>query len=128
MVTTLYSKSRNLYKYLKIANVILMNSLELTRSDIDQLVQNFRSNPNIDTFHHVQSWYENNINYFNDEEYLVCIYLFLVGANIRYRYNKISYEQHMAYVKEIREIINNASPLAQTQRKIYLDYGIKAGR
>ena len=63
-----------------------------------------------------------------DTDYLTCIYLFLLGANIKHRFQAFSYDQHMSYVKEIRELIDGADPLSRTQHKMYLDYGTKSGQ
>lgn len=104
-----------------------MNTLELTRQDVDQMIRTFRSSPSSDNYFNINTWYENNINYHTDQEYMICVYLFLVGANIRHRYTKIPYDQHMRYVKEIRETIESADALSKSQRKVYLDYGTKSG-
>ncbi len=102
-----------------------MNALDLSRQDIDQLIRKFRANPNNDDYNSINSWYENNVQYFSDREYLTCIYLFLIGANIKHRYKHISYDQHMSYVKEIRELVDQDTLLKPT-RKTYLDFGTKS--
>jgi hypothetical protein len=104
-----------------------MDTLDLTRQDIDQLIRKFRANPNTDDYFNINGWYENNIQYYSDQEYMVCVYLFLIGSNIKHRYQEIGYDQHMGYVKEIREIIDGADPLNKSQRIAYLDFGIKSG-
>ena len=104
-----------------------MNTLDLTRQDIDQLIRKFRSNPNADDYNSISTWYESNIQYYPDQEYMVCIYLFLVGANIKHRYRELGYKEQMSLVKEIRDIIDRADTLNKAQRKVYLDFGTKAG-
>ena len=102
--------------------------MEFTRQDVDQLIEQFRNKPDIEVYTLINNWYENNIEHYPDSEYLVCVYLFLVGANIRHKYRQFTYQEHLAYVKEIRELIENASPLNSSQRKVYLDFGTKSGR
>ena len=104
-----------------------MDTLELTRQDIDQLIRDFRVNPSSDGYLNINTWYENNVNYYSDKEYMICVYLFLLGANIRHRYQEFNYDQHLAFIKEIREIVEGADPLTKTQRKTYLDFGTKSG-
>jgi len=99
--------------------------MELTRQDIDGLIRQFRMQPSEHIYTTIKTWYETNISTFMDQEYIICVYLFLLGANIKKRYEEISYEQHRGYIKEIRDIIEKADPLVKSQRKTYLDYGTK---
>ncbi len=101
--------------------------MELTRQDLDQLVRNFREDPSSDGYHNIKTWYEFNANYSPDQEYVVCIYLFLLGANIRHRYHPLTRDEQLAQIKEIRDMIEQADPLVKGQRKTYLDYGSKSG-
>ncbi len=101
--------------------------MDLTRADVDQLVRTFRSKPTADTYFSISEWYENNIQYNSDQEYMVCIYLFLLGANIRNRYKEFTYNKHMEWIKEIRDSIEKADPLVKMQRNAYLTYGTKSG-
>ena len=100
--------------------------MDLTRQDVDQLIKQFQSSPDSDTYNSIHSWYESSVNSFPDQEYLVCVYLFLLGANIKHRYSALSYEQHMAQIKEIKQIIDSGDRLSKLQRKAYLDYGSKS--
>ena len=101
--------------------------MDLTRQDIDQLIRNFRAHPNSNDYSNIHTWYENNVQYYSDQEYMICVYLFLLGANIRHRYQEFNYDQHLEYVKEIRQIIEGADPLSGSQRKVYLDFGTRSG-
>ena len=101
--------------------------MDLTRNDVDQLVRTFRTNPTADSYFDITKWYENNMQYYKDQEYMICIYLFLLGANIRHRYQQFSYEKHNEWIREIRDIIEKADPLVRGQRYIYLEYGTKSG-
>nr|QBK87511.1 MAG: hypothetical protein LCMAC201_04210 [Marseillevirus LCMAC201] len=104
-----------------------MENLDLTRQDLDQLIRNFRVQPNRDVYFNIQTWYENNIQDYFDQEYIICVYLFLLGANIKHRYREFTYEQHLDFVKEIRQLIEEADALNKMQRKAYLDFGTKSG-
>ena len=99
--------------------------MELTNGDIDQLIRSFRIKPTMDTFMTVKNWYEDNLNYYPDQEYMVCVYVFLLGANIKNRFENFSYDQHRDFIKEIRDTIELADPLVRPRRKAYLDYGTK---
>ncbi len=104
-----------------------MDNLDLTRQDLDQLIRNFRVQPNKDVYFNIQTWYENNIRDYFDQEYIICVYLFLLGSNIKHRYQEFTYEQHLDFVKEIRQIVEDADDLTKMQRKAYLDFGTKSG-
>lgn len=99
--------------------------MNLTRQDIDSLVRQFKTSPSEDIYTTIKQWYENNVRYYGDNEYMVCIYLFLLGANIKHRYTNFTYDEHREYIKEIRDTIEQADPLVKSQRKAYLDYGTK---
>ena len=101
--------------------------MELTRQDIDQLVRNFRARPSEDGYTSIKNWYESNVSFNNDQEYMICIYLFLLGANITNRFEDYTYDQHNEFIKDIRNTIETADPLVRSQRKTYLDYGTKGG-
>ncbi len=105
----------------------VMNILDLTRQDIDQLIRNFRAHSNSNDYFNIQTWYENNIQHYPDQEYIICVYLFLLGANIRHRYQDFTYEQHLDFIREIRQTIDGADVLSKAQRKVYLDFGTKSG-
>lgn len=100
--------------------------MELTRRDIDQIITEFYARPTSDAYFTVNQWYSNNSAY-PDNEYLICIYLFLLGANIKNRFTKIEYDQHLQHVKEIRDYVESAITILKPQRKAYLDYGLKSG-
>jgi len=99
--------------------------MQLTRQDIDQLVRKFKIEPSEYIYNTVKNWYEENIHYYNDVEYMICIYIFLLGANIKQRYTTFTFDEHKNFIKEIRDLIENADSLVKGQRKTYLDYGTK---
>ncbi len=101
--------------------------MNFNQQDIDQIVRNFRNEPNIENYQFIDKWYENNVSFSPNQEHMICIYLFLLGANIRYRYKPFTYDQHMEYIKEIRDILQNSDPLNKAQRKAYFDFGNKSG-
>lgn len=99
--------------------------MNLERQDVDNIIKNFRVQPSKDNYLAIKNWYENNIYEYPDSEYLICVYLFLLGVNIKKRYEEITYEQHRAWIKEIRELVEEADYFNKTQRKMYLDMGTK---
>lgn len=102
--------------------------MELSRQDVDTMINNFYNRPSQDEYQAISNWYENNLNGYPDKEYLNCLYLFLLGANIRHQFREITREEHNGYIREIRSMIEDATPLSRAQRKVYLDYGTKSGR
>lgn len=104
-----------------------MDKFTLTRQDIDDIILKFYENPDSDNYNMINNWYENNVHTYSDKEYMICVYLFLIGANIKHRYQTISYEEHMELIKEIRQFVEGFEPLKQT-RKVYLDYGSRSGK
>ena len=101
--------------------------MNFDQQDIDQIVRNFRDNPNNENYQFINEWYENNVSVHSNQEYMICIYLFLLGANIRHRYKSFTYDQHMEYIKEIRGILERSDPLNKAQRKAYFDFGNRSG-
>jgi hypothetical protein len=104
-----------------------MSNWGLTAQDIEQLIQNFNRQPTRELYTEILNWYEEMLRTDYDQEYLTCVYLFLLGANIKQGYQEISKDQHMTQVREIRELVQDAPPLAKTKRKLFLDFGTKAG-
>lgn len=102
-----------------------MNNFDLSRQDIDQIIQRYNQHPTADDYFVINQWYGDNNQTFSDQEYIMCVYLFLVGANIKSRYMPISYQDQRRYIKEIREIIEGSSSLNRAQRLVYLNYGSK---
>ena len=96
----------------------------MNNEDIDQLIINYNKSPSSDNYFAIYSWYKNNKNII-DKEYGICVYLFLLGANIKKRYTTVSYEDHINYIKEIRKLIEDSPVMYKNKRKIYLDYGLK---
>ena len=101
--------------------------MNLDQKDIDQIIRIFNEKPTIENYNTVSNWYENNVQYNSHQEYMICIYLFLLGANIRHKYTTFTYDKHMAWIKEIRDLIESSDPLNKAQRKAYLDFGNKSG-
>lgn len=102
--------------------------MNLNTNDIDLLIKKFRDKPDKDSYDTIKDWYDFNMDNFNiEEEYMICIYLFLQGANIKQNYYPISVDEHRDLVVQLRDYIERADPLYKNRRKTYLDYGTKAG-
>lgn len=100
--------------------------MDFDKSYIDNMIRKFRSHPTNDDYFTIYQWYENNL-HIQDSEYIIRIYLFLLGANIKHKFTRFSYEQHMEWIKEIRTMIEESSdPVEKLQRKAYFDYGSKS--
>lgn len=93
----------------------------MDRDDIDALIIKYSNRPDLDIYYTINTWYRKNKDV-TDAEYSICVYLFLLGANIKNVHEPFGYKDHMRYVKEIHELVDGSSPL----RKKYLDYGIKS--
>jgi|SRR3990172_12209018 len=99
--------------------------MNLTRQDIDQLIRSFQTVPSETTFSDIADWHRQRFSG-QDNEYRICVYLFLVGANIKQHYKPFTYEQHTGWIKEIKELTEVDDNLVAFQRKIYLNYGLKS--
>lgn len=99
-------------------------------NEIDNLIINFKNNNNKNTYDIIKEWYNNNKD--NNNEYLnkklSCIYIFLLGANIKNRFYSFTYEEHLKYIKIIREHIEDSTlnNLERLTIKTYLEYGTKS--
>ena len=100
--------------------------MEHSYQDIEQLIKKFNSTPNKDDYNTINIWYINTIKQSNNE-FLICVYLFLIGANIHQKYIPFTYEQHRQWIEQIRSLILNADSNLRPVRKTYLDFGLKAG-
>lgn len=101
-------------------------NIDYSRQEIDQLIKRFNKSPNRDDYFLVNTWYSQNTQ-FPDNEYIICVYLFLLGANIKHNYIQLSRDDYLDAVKNIRIAIENSDTITSIQRKTYLDYGTKAG-
>lgn len=99
--------------------------MNYTREDIDQFIKSFHNSPCKDIYMTVKEWYENNVEYYPDEEYIICVYLFLLGANQRHLYTKMDKRTYMDCIKEIRDLIERTDSFKRPVRKVYLDCGLK---
>jgi hypothetical protein len=98
----------------------------LSRSNIDASIRRYRQDPSSEEYFYIDDWYRRVAGSFEDQEYLVCIYLFLIGANIRRRHSAFTLEQHKEWIKEVQALIHEADPMTQPVRRMYLDYGLKS--
>ena len=94
--------------------------------NIDETIKSFQTKPSKDSFNYVNDWYNKNKNKQVDKNYLICVYLFLLGSIIRHKYVDITYEQQKEWIKEIREYTINEDFAIRTQRIAYLNYGLKS--
>ena len=95
--------------------------------EIINLVRKFHKSPRKEDYDTIDQWYEENV-HSPDQEFITCLYIFLLGANIKNQYYPISKQDHYSQIKTIRDLIELADPLAKAQRKVYLDYGTKSGQ
>ena len=102
-------------------------SFQLNKQDIDTVIKKFYNSPNVDDYNYVQDWYRNNTATYPDREYIMCVYLFLMAANIKQQYNKLTYDVHMKLIRDIRDLLDTGDKQVNVNRKIYFDYGSKAG-
>lgn len=101
--------------------------MNLDRQTIDHYILQYSKNPTKDNFFLIKNWYEQQNQNYSDQEYMLCVYIFLLAANIKKQWIPFDKEQHHSWVKFIRESIELSNPIYKSQRKAYLDYGSKAG-
>lgn len=101
--------------------------MEFNRHDIDEIIKQFYRSPNRDDYMLVNTWYTQNINTYPDSEYMLCVYLFLLGANIKNSFIPFTKSDYLDWVTFIRDSIEKSEPIHKVSRKVYLDYGTKAG-
>jgi len=100
--------------------------MNLTKEEVDEIIKRHYRTPNRDDYILVSNWYEEYKNFFFDQNYIICVYLFLLGANIKNSYIPFTRQQNKDWITEIKQIIDNADSLQRLQRKTYLDYGTKS--
>lgn len=96
----------------------------MNSADIDQIIKTFKDVPTRDNYFTVKQWYQQQN---SDDEYLICVYLFLQGANIKNNFEPLTKEEHRTLIVQLRDFIETAEPLYKARRKAYLDYGSKSG-
>jgi len=99
--------------------------MDLSQSELDDLVKDFRKTPDVDTYQTIYNWYLEHKDTYHDNEYLMCIYVWLLGANLKNAFSEFDKQQHNAWIKEIRDLIERANPMYRSRRKTYLDYATK---
>lgn len=100
--------------------------MNISVSELDLRIKKFKEQPTRDDYEIIKEWYSSTP-YGIDEEYMICIYLFLQGANIKNKYETLSVDEHRELVVQLRDYIERADPLYRNRRKTYLDYGSKSG-
>lgn len=101
--------------------------MEFNRQDVDEIIKRFNRAPSKDDYMIINNWYIQNTNVYPDSEYMLCVYLFLLGANIKNGYIPFNKSEYLDWVNFIRYNIENAETIYKVNRKVYLDYGTKAG-
>lgn len=111
----------------------------LTVNDIDGYIRTFSRHPDRSLYDTIGEWYTHHINVdpsssdpeldaqttTPDRDYLVCVYVFLIAANIKHGYQ--AYESKVDYqrdVSQIRDAITFADQSVQSRRKAYMDAGL----
>lgn len=98
--------------------------MSFSRDDIESIVRNFYINPNQQDYQHVKEWYNINLSRNNEHTpFLTCIYLFLVGANMKNRYDDYDEDMHRAYITKVRDLTQQQDPESLI-RKGYFDFGV----
>jgi len=95
------------------------------QKDIDELIKSFPNSPSKQNYDIINDWYQTSQNH-QDVEYLTCVYLFLLGANIKHRFIPFDYDKHVDFIREIREIMDVSDNFTKQMRKLYLEYGSKS--
>jgi hypothetical protein len=104
-----------------------------TIKDIDDIVTTFNANPTSMSYFIVFDWYTDTVSDLNntdnldhyDLEHLTCVYIFLLAANIKHKYQPLTLEEHQQTAKQLRDFIERATPFQRPRRKTYMDCGIK---
>jgi hypothetical protein len=103
-------------------------SFGLSIREIDQMIYEFKSKPSRDTYETVMEWYVQqtmdtaDINS-QDPEHVMCVYIFLLAANLRHLYTPIGKDEFSDYIVQIRDLVQGAEPIYRGRRKMYLDCG-----
>jgi hypothetical protein len=86
-------------------------------------IKQFKLNATEERFRYIESFFIQNKN--NENPNNIFIELFLIGANIRHRYNEITKEQHKQWIKYVNDQISY-SGIEKQHRIFYLNCGLKS--
>lgn len=92
---------------------------------LEKEMQQFQLTKDDSIYFYLSNMFEMEKDLFNmDLETKICLELFLLGANIKYKYIPFTYTEHMTKIKYIKDILN--SDLSKKiQRVRFLNYGLK---
>lgn len=97
-----------------------MNTFDSLTNDILQ----FKKNPSEQVYSYVKNIYSNKFDLFSNTE-LRCLELFLIGANIKHRYEEFTKEQHLQWIRYVNDLIKVNSPW-KNQYINFLNAGLKS--
>jgi len=97
-----------------------MNTFDSLTNDILQ----FKNKPTEEVYSYVKNVYSNKFDTFSKNE-LRCLELFLIGANIKHRYEDFTKEQHLQWIRYVNDLIKINSGW-KTLYTNFLNAGLKS--
>lgn len=91
------------------------------REDIDSIIRHFYSSPNQQDYLQIKSWYDLR-SQSESSDFITYVYMFLLGANMKHRYEDYDKEQHNDYIIKVRDLTQGSNPESLI-RKAYFNFG-----
>lgn len=94
-----------------------------SRDDIEILIRNFYKNPNINDYYTIKNWYGIRSSQPDPTNFIFYVYIFLLGANMKNRYESYDEDVHRSYITKVRDWTQGSDPESLI-RKGYFDFGL----
>jgi hypothetical protein len=97
--------------------------MSFARDDVEAIIRNFYTTPNQQDYQNVKNWYAIRSQSADPTNFVTYVYMFLLGANMKHRYESYEEKEHGGYITKVRDLTSGVDPEARI-RKGYFDFGI----
>jgi hypothetical protein len=97
--------------------------MSFARDDVEAIIRNFYTTPNRQDYQNIKNWYAIRSQTADPTNFVNYVYMFLLGANMKNRFEPYSEEEHTSYVTRVRDLTSGSDPEARI-RKGYFDFGL----
>ena len=96
--------------------------MSFARDDVEAIIRNFYIKPNQQDYQNVKNWYSIRSQTNDTTNFVTYVYMFLLGANMKHRFENYSEDVHRTYITKVRDLTSGGYPESLI-RKAYFDFG-----
>lgn len=79
--------------------------MNYSKDEIGEMIKNFKHAPSKNIFNIVNVWYGQ---YHGDDEFKICVLIFLLAGNITHHYYPITSDEQMSIITKITSLLNGS--------------------